>query len=338
VNDEGERSVVVAIGGNALSPSGEPSTIGNQFRHTRSSLAPIVEFACDGWKIAIVHGNGPQVGDELYRNETARNVVEQLPLGVLVAGTAGWIGYMIQQSLENALAVAGCPRRVVTMITQVRAEPDDPSMVEPTKFIGRALDAATAEDLRAGGIHVEADARGDLRRRVPSPIPLEIVESSMVSELVSRGDIVVAAGGGGIPVYTDARLGLEGVDAVIDKDRAAALLAREIGASILLILTDVDAVYSGFGTPEAKKLGRLTESEAEDLLASDELGAGSMRPKLEAAVRFVRDGGRRAVIAALDEGSAALNGRAGTSVVPNDGNHCRQQTGSERTTPHRKST
>ncbi|MFQ5746489.1 MAG: carbamate kinase [Gemmatimonadota bacterium] len=319
MTNQGERSVVVAIGGNALSPSGEAATIANQFRHTRSSLAPIVEFACDGWKIAVVHGNGPQVGDELYRNEVARGVVEPLPLGVLVAETAGWIGYMIQQSLENALSRAGCPRRVVTLITQVRVDPDHPSMVEPTKFIGRALDPATADDLRSAGLHVETDTRGDLRRRVPSPIPLEIVESRMVGELVSRGDIVVAAGGGGIPVYTDARLGLEGVDAVIDKDRAAALLAREIGAHILLILTDVDAVYAGFGTPEAKKLDRLTASEAESLIASDDLGAGSMRPKLEAAVQFVRGGGGRAVIAALDEGPAALDGRAGTSVVSDGG-------------------
>ncbi|MGW8283092.1 MAG: amino acid kinase family protein, partial [Gemmatimonadota bacterium] len=217
-------TVVVAIGGNALSPSGESASVTNQFRHTRESLASIVDLARDGWRIAIVHGNGPQVGDELLRNEEAREEVEPLPLGVLVAATAGWIGYMIQQSLENALAAAGSKRRVVTLITQSRVDPNDPSMRTPTKFIGRGLSESAAEDLRAEGILIEEDPRGNLRRRVASPVPVEIVESEMVRELVTRGDIVIAAGGGGIPVYCDPVLGLEGVDAVVDKDRAAAIL------------------------------------------------------------------------------------------------------------------
>jgi carbamate kinase len=312
----GRRSVVVAIGGNALSPSGEAASIGNQFRHTRESLESIVALAVDGWRIAIVHGNGPQVGDELLRNEEARSVVAQLPLGVLVAGTAGWIGYMIQQSLQNALEKAGSDRRVVTLITQVRVDPEHPSMHEPTKFIGRGLEPGVAEELLAEGIHVEKDPRGQLRRRVPSPVPLEIVESDMVRELVNRGDIVIAAGGGGIPTYRDTALGLEGVDAVVDKDRAAALLAREIGASILLILTDVDAVYEGWETADPRRLERLTASQARELLEGDALGAGSMRPKVEAAVHFVEGGGDRALVAALEDGPRALTGEAGTTVVP----------------------
>ncbi|MFO7588889.1 MAG: carbamate kinase [Gemmatimonadota bacterium] len=309
-------SVVVAIGGNALSPSGESASIYNQFRHTRESLASIVDLACGGWRIAIVHGNGPQVGDELLRNESARAEVQQLPLGVLVAGTAGWIGYMIQQSLQNALARAGSDRRVVTLITQARVEPDDSALGEPTKFIGRSLPADVAEELQADGIHIEEDPRGNLRRRVPSPIPVEIVEAEMVGELVARGDIVIAAGGGGIPVYRDPFLGLEGVDAVVDKDRAAAILGREIGASILLILTDVDGVYADWGTDRARRLPRLTAPEARELLGSDVLGTGSMRPKVEAAVHFVEAGGDRAIIAALEEGPAALDGEAGTTIVP----------------------
>lgn len=310
------KSVVVAIGGNALSPSGESASIHNQFRHTRESLASIVDLAREGWRIAIVHGNGPQVGDELLRNESARAEVEQLPLGVLVAGTAGWIGYMIQQSLQNALAQAGSDRRVVTLITQVRVEPDDSSLREPTKFIGRSLSPEVAEELRADGIHIEADPRGNLRRRVPSPIPVEIVEADMVRELVARGDIVIAAGGGGIPAYLDAVLGLEGVDAVVDKDRAAAILGCEIGASILLILTDVDGVYADWGTDRARRLPRLTAAEARGLLTEGGLGAGSMRPKVEAALHFVEAGGDRAIIAALEKGPAALAGEAGTTIVP----------------------
>ncbi len=312
----GRKSVVVAIGGNALSPSGESASITNQFRHTRESLASIVDLARDGWRIAIVHGNGPQVGDALLRNEAARNQVDQLPLGVLVAATAGWIGYMIQQSLQNALARAGSERRVVTLITQARVDPDDPSLREPTKFIGRRLSPEVAEELRREGIRIEEDPRGNLRRRVASPIPVEIVESDMVRELVMRGDIVIAAGGGGIPAYDDPVLGLEGVDAVVDKDRAAAILGREIGASILLILTDVDGVYEGWGTEGARRVETLTAGAARALLEGGELGSGSMRPKVEAAVHFVEAGGDRAIIAALEDGPAALAGRAGTTIVP----------------------
>lgn len=310
----GRRTVVVAIGGNALSPSGESASVANQFRHTRESLVPIVDLATEGWRIAIVHGNGPQVGDELLRNQVAREEVEQLPLGVQVAETAGWIGYMIQQSLQNALRSVGSDRRVVTLVTQARVRPDDPALASPSKFIGRRLSPEAAEALRAEGVIVEEDPRGNLRRRVPSPVPVEIVESDMVRELVFRGDIVIAAGGGGIPVYEDPVLGLEGVDAVVDKDRAAAILAREIGASILLILTDVDGVYEGWGTDRARRYPRLSMSEAARLLEGGTLGAGSMRPKLEAAYHFLETGGDRAIIAALDEGPRALLGEAGTTI------------------------
>jgi carbamate kinase len=314
----GRRTVVVAIGGNALSPSGESASVGNQFRHTRESLVPIVDLAVEGWRIAIVHGNGPQVGDELVRNQTARDRVEQLPLGVMVAETAGWIGYMIQQSLQNALASAGSDRRVVTLITQARVDPGDPALDKPSKFIGRGLSEEAAEQLRGEGVLIERDPRGNLRRLVPSPVPVEIVESDMARELVFRGDIVIAAGGGGIPVYLDPILGLEGVDAVVDKDRAAAILASEIGASILRILTDVDGVYENWGTREARRIQKLTTLEAERLVSGESLGAGSMRPKLEAAVHFLKSGGDRAIIASLEEGPAALAGNAGTTIEPGD--------------------
>jgi carbamate kinase len=313
------KTVVVAIGGNALSPSGEAASVHNQFRHTRESLSAIVPLALDGWRIAIVHGNGPQVGDALVRNEAGRDTVDPLPLGVLVAGTAGWIGYMIQQSLANRLAQAGSDRRVVTLICQARVEEDDPGLERATKFVGRALSQQDADRQRAAGDFVEEDANGNLRRRVPSPNPVEIVESDMVAELVRAGVIVIAAGGGGIPVYSEGAGGLEGVDAVVDKDRAAAILAADIGADLLLILTDVDAVYADWGLPTQRRIERLTTDEAADLLAGGSLGTGSMKPKLGAACSFLLAGGKRAVIAALEDGPAAIAGKSGTEILPSTG-------------------
>lgn len=310
-----QRGIVIALGGNALSPAGEEGTIEEQFRHTRESLDPVVELARDGWRIAIVHGNGPQVGNALVRNETARDLVPPLPLGVLVAATEGWIGYMVQQSLENALAKAGSERQVATIVTQTLVSRDDPALQNPTKPIGRVMDEVTARALAADGGWQITEVRGGWRRVVASPHPLGIVECELIRTLVDAGHLVIAAGGGGTPVYRHPELGLEGQDAVVDKDRAAAVLAREIGAEVLLILTDVDAVYTGFGTPEERPLRRLTLREAGELLASGELGAGSMGPKVEAAAQFVREGGRRAVIARLDQGRAAVAGEAGTEIV-----------------------
>lgn len=312
------RTAVVAIGGNALSPAGEPASVANQFAHTRESLVPIVELAREGWHLAIVHGNGPQVGDELLRNECARDEVAPLPLGVLVASTGGWIGYMIQQSLENALERAGTERRVVTVMTQVLVRRDDPALERPTKFVGRPIRSADGGELTGPWMAAERDTGGRLRRRVSSPSPVRIVEEEVVSELVARGVLVVAAGGGGIPVYRDPELGLEGLDVVVDKDRAAALLASAIGAELLVILTDVDGVYEGYGTSDARKIGRIGLPGARRLLESGELEAGSMRPKVEAAVRFLEEGGQRAVISALKDGASAVEGREGTQIVADE--------------------
>lgn len=313
--DAQAHTIVVALGGNALLPAGERGDIHDQFAHTRESLAPIVSLARAGWHIALVHGNGPQVGDELFRNEMARAALPPLPLGVLVAATAGWIGYMIQQSLQNALERAGIRRRVVTLITQVLVDPDDPSTHEPVKPIGRVLDEDTARTLvQELGWSVGPAGEG-WRRLVPSPRPQAVVERGLIRRLVEDGTIVIAAGGGGTPVYHDPRLRLEGVDAVVDKDRAAEVLAREIGAEILLILTDVEGVYRDWGTPRAELLRRLGAAEAEQLLAAGQLGRGSMGPKVEAAVAFVRNGGRAAYIGRLDRGLETVNGETGTMVV-----------------------
>lgn len=306
------QGVVIALGGNALLPAGERGDIHQQFAHTRSSLAPIVELARAGWRIAIVHGNGPQIGDELYRNEMSRRAVPPLPLGVLVAATAGWIGYMIQQSLQNALENAGVERDVVTVITQVLVDPDHPATREPSKPIGRPMGRALARSLAAELGWTLSSGKEGRRRLVPSPIPLDIVERNQIRRLVDGGTIVIAAGGGGTPVYRDPVLRLEGLDGVIDKDRAAAVLANSIGAQDLLVLTSVDGVYRGFGTERQELMRSLSVAEAQSLLDSGELGRGSMAPKVEAAIAFIQQGGQRAHIARLDRGLEAVEGLEGT--------------------------
>lgn len=308
-------TIVVALGGNAVAPPDERPTIANQFRHTRASLVPIVELAKAGWGVALVHGNGPQVGDALARNELAAEQVEPLPLGVLVAATAGWMGYMIQQSLQNALARAGVARQVVTVISQTLCDAADRNLRVPIKPIGHALDPVRRARLEARGVPVKEERPGRWRRLAPSPRPTAVVERDVIRALVAAGHIVVTGGGGGPPVYQDPALGLEGIDAVVDKDRVAAILGREIGADVLLILTNVDAVYHGYGTPHARAIRRLDLATVEHLLAGSELAAGSMRPKVEAAAAFVRAGGARAIIAALADGVAALRGEAGTTIA-----------------------
>jgi carbamate kinase len=319
--DTRRPTAVVALGGNALAPAGEASTVYDQFRHTRESLAPIVELALAGWSVCVVHGNGPQVGDELVRNEIAREEANPLPLGVLVAATAGWIGYMIQQSLDNALSRA--PARgagaahvgVATVITQVQVDPADPALRNPTKFIGRALTPERARELEAEGHVVRRDGHGNLRRVVGSPPPMKVCELAVIKALVDAGTLVVACGGGGAPVYRHPTLGWEGIDAVVDKDLAAAVLARDLGAALLLILTDVDAVYADWGTPQKRPLRRLSIAEAERMDAAGAFGEGSMAPKIRAAVDFVRRSGGRAIITSLARGQAAVRGEAGTTIT-----------------------
>ena len=308
-------TAVIALGGNALAPAGEHSTIYDQFRHTRESLGPIVDLAHDGWNVCVVHGNGPQVGDELVRNELARDEASPLPLGVLVAATAGWIGYMIQQSVDNALRKAQSERDVVTVVTQVQVRADDPALQKPTKFIGQALSEARAAELRAEGRVVKADGRGNLRQVVGSPTPIGIHELGVIKRLVDQGTIVIACGGGGVPVYDDPQKGWEGVDAVIDKDLAAAVLARDLGATLLLIITDVDAVYADWGTPKQRVLRRLSIADAKQLDAAGAFGEGSMAPKVRAAIDFVQRTGGRAVITELSRGREAVRGEAGTTIT-----------------------
>ncbi len=306
---------MLALGGNALSRADEPATIANQFRRARESMAAVVTLARQGWRIVIVHGNGPQVGDSLVRNEVARRVVEPLPLGVLVAETAGWIGYMLQQTLQNALASGQVRRPVVTMVTQTLVDRFDPALGMPTKPIGQALSEAEAALLREAGRAVARDGSGAWRRMTTSPTPLAVIEFPLVRKLLDEDVIVIAAGGGGPPVYDDPLLGLEGVDAVVDKDRVAAVFARQLEADVLMILTNVDAVYEGWGTPAARPIRRMTVSRVDEMIAAGAFDAGGMRPKVEAAAAFARGGDGRAIIAHMGSGPAALEGESGTTIV-----------------------
>jgi carbamate kinase len=235
---------------------------------------------------------------------------------VLVAGTAGWIGYMLQQSLENALRKAGNTRDVVTILTQVEVAADDPALQDPKKFIGHGISVVRARELRSQGHPVKKDAKGRFRRVVGSPKPLAIHELATIRSLVERDTVVIACGGGGIPVYRDPLLGLEGIDAVVDKDLAAAVLARELGAELFLILTDVEAVYTGWGTDEKRAISSMSVSEADRLASEGAFGEGSMAPKVAAAADYVRRTNGRAIITELSKGRAAVQGEGGTEILP----------------------
>lgn len=309
---------MIALGGNALSPITEPDTAANQFRHTRESLGGIMAFVRRNYNLAITHGNGPQVGTALRRVELARKSVPDEPLGMLVADTQGSIGYMIEQSLINRLQRDGFSRRVVSIITQVIVDEHDTALSDPQKYIGQVYSREDAERfITSEGWTMRPYGDNDKWRRVVgSPIPLAIVNRQPIRELVQAGVIIIAAGGGGIPVYRDPTLGLEGVDAVIDKDRAAAILAHDIEADELVIMTEADAVYESFGKPHQKRLAKLRIRDAKRLLDAGEFPPGSMGPKVEAAMRFVESGGERAVICALAEAERALQGESGTEIVP----------------------
>jgi carbamate kinase len=238
-----------------------------------------------------------------------------LPLGVLVAETAGWIGYMLQQSLQNALASARVQRDVATVITQTLVDRYDPALNQPTKPIGHSLSAQEAARIREAGRAVGKDGAGEWRRMATSPQPLGVVEFPVIRRLLEQGTLVIAAGGGGPPVYQDPLLGLEGLDAVVDKDRVSAILATQLDAEVLMILTNVDAVFEGWGTPQSKPIRRMSVEQAEQMIAAGSLDAGGMKPKIEAAAGFVRRGGARAIIARLSEGPAALRGETGTTIA-----------------------
>ena len=310
------RTVVVALGGNAISREFEEGNIFQQFANTRRSLVGVVEMVGEGYKVIITHGNGPQVGNALIRVEETRHLVPPIPLGVLVADTEGGMGYMIEQSIQNLLHRQGIPRRVITLLTQVMVDRNDPSILNPTKFVGPFIEEADVEQIRKQrGWNIKKDADRGFRRVVPSPLPLKIVERITIRELIEQGVIVIACGGGGIPVYIEDDGTYEGVDGVIDKDRAAAVLARDVGAQELHILTAVEKVALKFGTEDQQDLDRLTLSQAKHYLKEGEFPVGSMGPKIEAAIHFLEEGGEEVIITSVEKGSEARRGKTGTRIV-----------------------
>ncbi|MBI5059137.1 carbamate kinase [candidate division KSB1 bacterium] len=311
------RTAVVALGGNAISSPNEPDTIANQFRHTRSALTGVVELVRRGYHLAITHGNGPQVGNALLRVELSKTRAPILPLGVIVADTEGGMGYMIEQCLQNVLLRAGLQPEVVTIVTQVLVEPKDPAFSNPTKYIGQFYSEGEAHRLAdAEGWSIKRDGDRGWRRVVGSPRPLKILNGHRIRQLVESGTIVIAAGGGGIPVYPEADGWLEGADAVIDKDRASAVLARDIGAQELFILTDAEYVSLNFGKPDQRDLKSLRAGEAANYLRDGHFPAGSMGPKVEAALNFLETGGQRVVICALSRLIESMDGKSGTTILP----------------------
>lgn len=300
--------VVIALGGNALLQRGEPVSAEIQRKNLRTAGASIAEVAKDH-HVVLTHGNGPQVG-LLALQEASYSDIFQNPLDVLGAETEGMIGYLIEQELSNRLP----GREILTLLTRVEVDPADPAFQNPTKPIGPIFEPEQARRIAAErGWSLAPDGQG-LRRVVPSPIPKEIIPAKIFRRLLVRGVLVVCAGGGGIPVIWDEEKGWRGVEAVIEKDRTASLLAQEVGADALILLTDVPAVQVGFGTPEARPIDRTTPSELRRL--SREFPSGSMGPKITAAIEFVEATGGFAAIGSLSNAPAIVRQAAGTVVVP----------------------
>jgi carbamate kinase len=310
------KTAVIALGGNAITRKEVEDTITNQFANTRSSLYGLIELIRNGYNVAVTHGNGPQVGNAILRVELARGKAPILPLGICVADTEGGMGYMIGQSLQNRLYRDKIQREVVTIITQVEVNRYDPELVNPSKFIGQFYSKQEAVQFQTERDWVmKEDSNRGWRRVVPSPIPKKIIEGRIIAQLVDSGVIVIAAGGGGIPVYVEKDGTLEGVDAVIDKDRASALLANQIHAEMLIILTSVDKVALNFGKSNQKVIDVMTASEAEKYLRQGHFPPGSMGPKIEAAIDFLRNGGTKVVISSIDKAAEAVFGNAGTVIT-----------------------
>ena len=306
---------MIAMGGNSLSPKGEAGTITQQFAHTRETLDGIGNFIERGYNLCINHGNGPQVGNELLRMDLTHDKVPPLPLGVCVAGTQGSIGYMIQQSLQNKLRDMKVDREIVTMITQVIVNKNDPSIKNPTKYVGARYPEIEAKSLaKKFDWSIKEQEPGQWRRVVPSPMPEYIMHGKSIKALVDRGTIVIASGGGGIPVFNDSTGHLEGLDAVIDKDYAAAKLGRILHAEELWIITDVDNVYLSFGTDNQEILRIITTSDAEKLYKQGEFQQGSIGPKIKAALHFLKYHGEKVIITSIPCIKDALEGNAGTEI------------------------
>lgn len=308
------RRVVVALGGNAFAAPRHPLTMAGQFAFARQSLAQLGPLLDRSTQLVITHGNGPQVGQELVRVEAALGQAYALPLDVCVAETEGELGYVLERSLYEVLAARGESRLIATLLTQVLVDPRDEAFAHPTKPVGVHYSAAQAAELRARGFVVREEAGRGFRRVVPSPRPIELIEAEVVARLLDLGIIVITAGGGGIPVVRRADR-LEGVGAVVDKDLTSALLADRLAADCLVILTDVAQAYLDFSTAARRPIGATTPDELRGWLEAGHFPAGSMGPKIEAAIQFVDRPSRLAIICNTATLAAAWRGAAGTRVA-----------------------
>ncbi|MFC2095249.1 carbamate kinase [Candidatus Bipolaricaulota bacterium] len=314
-----KKTIVVALGGNAIIQPGQKGTFEEQMANVHVTCEQLAHMVESGkYRVVVTHGNGPQVGNLLLQNEAGKDVASPMPLFVCGAESQGLIGLMIQQNLGNLLADQGKGEiPIATIVTQVVVDKNDEAFVNPTKPVGPFYSEEEAKALESDkGYNVREDAGRGWRRVVPSPNPIEINEKAAIRQLVEGKAIVIASGGGGIPVIRE-NGNLVGVDAVIDKDLAGERLAVDVGASIFMVLTDVDSVRLNYKTPDEKALSKITVDEAKQYAEEGHFAKGSMDPKVRAAIRFIESGGERAIITSLDKAVAALEGNAGTTITKN---------------------
>lgn len=313
-----KRRFVIALGGNAILPVGLEGTFDQQMNITRETMDTVAMLAGQGHEIVMTHGNGPVVGNIVLRCDAGQALhgIPAMPMFVCGADSQGGLGFMLQQALQNSLKAAGMKQPVASVVTQVRVDPEDPAFSNPTKPIGPFYDEDQAREVCAEtGWTVVKDAGRGWRRVVPSPKPIEVMEYEAIKALADAGVLVIAVGGGGVPVIFNELGELEGVDAVIDKDRASDLLGRLIGADVLVIITQVDKVFVRFGQPDQEALDVLTVDQASQMLANGEFPVGSMGPKIESAISFLAGGGREVIITSPKEFLNSIEGNAGTRIV-----------------------
>ncbi|MGD0059816.1 MAG: carbamate kinase [Verrucomicrobiia bacterium] len=310
------KTIVIAIGGNSLIKDEEHRSVADQYAAVVETAQHIAGLVARGFRVVITHGNGPQVGFILLRSEHSRGLLHEVPLDSIGADTQGAIGYQIQQAMQNEFRRRGLKKSVATIVTQTLVDKNDPAFQKPTKPIGQFYKKAEADDrIRVEKWSMVEDAGRGWRRVVPSPKPSRIIEADVIKQLVADGCIVVAAGGGGIPVVQDDQGNLRGSAAVIDKDLAAAVLAKEIGADLLVISTAVEKACLNFGKPNQKELDRLTVAEAKRYATEGHFKPGSMLPKIQACIQFIENGGTEALITSPESLPLALDGKTGTRLV-----------------------
>jgi carbamate kinase len=309
--------VLVSLGGNAILKHGQKGTAEEQAVNVQNTAKHLAALLRRGERIAITHGNGPQVGNILLQNEIAKETLPPMPLDVCGAESQGMIGYMLQRALSSELESGGPNLPVTTIVSQTLVDAEDPAFKNPTKPVGPFYTSTEARQLRESkGWHIISDSGRGYRRVVPSPTPLDILEKETIIRLFETGTVVISVGGGGVPVIREKNGKLRGVEAVLDKDRTAALLAKILGVETLLILTDVERVFVNYGKPDQRALDRMTVQECRKYLAEGQFPAGSMGPKIESAVSFLADSsGRKVGIASLEMAEEALKGNAGTTIT-----------------------